>query len=99
MAEYEIYQEAVCSIILDFLNRTMEGETVVDEFTERFAKKLALGQEQRCAVKMALAYMDMIHHSFGDWPEGYVGITINLITHVLLKDWDGVEDMLKDNNN
>ena len=96
MTEFEIYQKEVCGMMPDFLNRTKDGEAVVDEFTERFAKKFALGQEQRCAVKMALAYMDMIHHSFGDWPEEYVGITINLITHVLLKDWDGVERMLND---
>ena len=96
MTEFEIYLKEVSSMMSDFLNRTMDGEAVVDEFTERFAKKFALGQEQRCAVKMALAYMDMIHHSFGDWPEGYVGITINLITHVLLRDWDGAEWMLND---
>lgn len=96
MTEFEIYQKSVCGMMPDFLNRTMDGEAVVDEFTERFAKKFALGQEQRCAVKMALAYLDMTHHSFGDWPEGYVGIIINLITHILLKDWDGVEQMLKD---
>jgi len=96
MIEFEIYQKEVCGMMPDFLNRTLDGEQVVNEFTNRFAEKFALTQEQRCAVKIALRYLDMIHHSFGDWPEGYVGITINLITHILLKDWEGVEGMLND---
>ena len=96
MTELEIYQDEVCGMMPDFLNRTLDGETVVDEFTNRFAEKFALTQEQRCAVKIALSYLDMIHHSFGDWPEDYVGITINLITRIVTKDWSGVEEMLKD---
>lgn len=40
--------------------------------------------------------MDMVHHTFCEYPEGFVGITINLITHIVLKDWDGVEQMLDD---
>ena len=96
MNEFEVYQQEVCGIMPDFLNRTLQGATVVNEFTDVFSKKFALTQEQRCAVKMALSYMDMVRHSFGDFPEGCVGITINLITHIVLKDWDGVEQMLND---
>jgi len=96
MTEYEIYQKEVISIMTDFLNRTIDGETNVDDTTDRLAKKFALTQEQRAAAKIALSYMDMVHHTLGDWPEGYVGITINLITHIVLKDWQGVEDMLND---
>jgi len=96
MNEFEIYQKEVISILKDFLNSTLDGNVMVDTTTDLIAKKFALTQEQRCAVKIALSYMDMVHHSFGDWPEGYVGITGNLITHIVLKDWDGVEQMLDD---
>lgn len=96
MTEFEIYQKEVCGIMPSFLNRTQDGEQVVDEFTSSFADKFALRQEQRCAVKIVLAYLDMIHHTIGDFPEGFVSITINLISHILIDDWNGVESMLKD---
>lgn len=96
MTELEFYQEEVCGIMPDFLNRTQDGERVVDEFTNCFAEKFALGQEQRCAVKIVLHYLDVICHTVGDFPEDYVGEAINLISHILIKDLDGVEYMLND---
>jgi hypothetical protein len=96
MNEFETNQKEVISILKDFLNRTQDGEQVVNEFTINIAEKFALTQEQRCAVKIALSYLDMIHHTLGEFPEGYTGITINLITRIVTKDWSGVEEMLKD---
>ena len=96
MNEFETNQKEVISILKDFLNRTQDGETVVDEFTNNIAEKFALTQEQRCAVKIALSYLSMIHHTLGEFPEGCVGITINLIARIVTKDWSGVEEMLKD---
>lgn len=95
----EIYQKEVCVIMLDFLKRTLDGEEVVDEFTNRFAEKFALTQEQRCAAKIALAQLSMLQIHYGEVPDCFIGITINLITHILLKDWQGVEEMLSDDDN
>jgi len=38
----------------------------------------------------------MLNTSYGELKDGFVGIAINLITHIVLKDWQGVEDMLND---
>ena len=65
MNEFEIYQKEVCGMMPDFLNRTQDGETVVDEFTTRFAEKFALTQEQRCAVKICLIHLYKINHTIG----------------------------------
>lgn len=96
MTEFEIYRNEAISFMTDFLNRTMYGEQVVDEFTNRFAEKFALTQEQRCTVKIALAQLSMLQIHYGEVPDGFAGIAINLISHILIKDWDGVEEMLKD---
>ena len=96
MTEYEIYQKEVISIMIDFLNRTIDGETNVDDTTDRLAKKFALTQEQRAAVKITLGNLSMVNTSYGELKDGFVGIAINLITHIVLKDWQGVEDMLND---
>lgn len=96
MNEFEIYRQEVISIVKDFLNRTMEGEENINDTTDRIAKKFALTQEQRCAVKMSLGYLSMINIAYGEIKEGFVGIAINLITHIVLKDWDGAEAMMND---
>lgn len=96
MTEYEIYQKEVISIMTDFLNRTLDGETNVDDTTDRLARKFALTQEQRAAVKITLGNLSMVNTSYGELKDGFVGIAINLITHIVLKDWQGVEDMLND---
>lgn len=96
MNEYEIYQKEVISIMTDFLNRTIEGEENISETTDRLARKFALTQEQRAAVKITLGNLSMVNTSYGELKDGFVGIAINLITHIVLKDWQGVEDMLND---
>lgn len=96
MTEYEIYQREVIAIINDFLNRTIEGDVNIGDTTDRLACKFALTQEQRAAVKIALGYLSMVNIAYGELKAGFVGITINLITHIVLKDWQGVEDMLND---
>lgn len=96
MTEYEIYQKEVISIMTDFLNRTIEGEENIGDTTDRLARKFALTQEQRAAVKITLGNLSMVNTSYGELKDGFVGIAINLITHIVLKDWQGVEDMLND---
>ena len=96
MNEIEIYRKEVCGIMPDFLNRTLDGEIVVNEFTNRFAEKFALTQEQRCVVKIVLAQLSMLQIHYNELPDRFVGIAINLITRILLKDWNGVEKMLND---
>jgi hypothetical protein len=96
MNEFEIYRKEAISFMTDFLNRTMDGEQVVNEFTNRFAEKFALTQEQRCAVKIALVQLSMLQIHYGEVPDCFAGIAVNLITHILLKDWEGVEGMLND---
>lgn len=99
MTEYEIYQKEVISIMTDFLNRTIEGEENIGDTTDRLARKFALTQEQRAAVKITLGNLSMVNTSYGELKDGFVGIAINLITHIVLKDWQGVEDMLNDETN
>lgn len=99
MTEYEIYQKEVISIMTDFLNRTIEGEENIDDTTDRLARKFALTQEQRAAVKITLGNLSMVNTSYGELKDGFVGIAINLITHIVLKDWQGVENMLNDETN
>ena len=96
MTEYEIYQKEVIAIMTDFLNRTIEGDVNIGDTTDRLARKFALTQEQRAAVKIALGYLSMVNIAYGELEDGFVGIAINLITHIVLKDWQGVEDMLND---
>jgi len=99
MNEYEIYQKEVISIMTDFLNRTIEGEENIGDTTDSLARKFALTQEQRAAVKITLGNLSMVNTSYGELKDGFVGIAINLITHIVLKDWQGVEDMLNDETN
>lgn len=95
--EFEIYQEAVISIMTDFLNDTQEGEDVVGEYTDKFAKRFALNQQQRCAVKVILSNLFMVQYSYGDIREGIVGININCITRIAMNDWNALDGMLDDN--
>jgi len=99
MNEYEIYQKEVISIMTDFLNHIIEGEENIGDTTDRLARKFALTQEQRAAVKITLGNLSMVNTSYGELKDGFVGIAINLITHIVLKDWQGVEDMLNDETN
>ena len=99
MTEYEIYQKEVIAIMTDFLNRTIEGDVNIGDTTDRLARKFALTQEQRAAVKITLGNLSMVNTSYGELKDGFVGIAINLITHIVLKDWQGVEDMLNDETN
>lgn len=50
MNEFEIYRKAVISELNGFLNCTLAGD-VINATTDLLAKKFALTQEQRCAVK------------------------------------------------
>ena len=99
MTEYEIYQKEVISIMTDFLNRTIEGEENIGDTTDRLARKFALTQEQRAAVKIVLGNLSMVNTAYGELKDGFIGIAINLITHIVLRDWQGVEDMLNDSTN
>lgn len=95
MNEFEIYTEEVCKIMPDFLNN-IDEDSIVKETGDRIAKKFALTQEQRCAVKIVLANIANVYTITGETADPVVAYSINLITHIVLKDWDGVENMMND---
>lgn len=93
--EFESCLWEVCGILPDFLNN-IDEDGIVKATGDRLAKKFALTQEQRCTVMIAIASLRDVFHIIEDAPENAVGYTTNLITHIVLKDWDGVEQMLDD---
>ena len=91
--EHEIYEKEVAVILADFLNYTYEDKTVVSEFTDRFTRKFALGQEQGCVVRIALTSLYVNYRHYGEVPDCFAGFYLQIIVHVLLKDWNALEGM------
>ena len=93
--EFEIYLEEVSKFMATFMNELEDGNRhVVERTVDQMKQKFALDDAQEAALQIALFNLEMMHYVCReDFPfEGYMGLAINTVVDIVLKDWRTICD-------
>jgi len=93
--EFEIYLEEVSKFMATFMNEMEDGNRhVVERTVAQMKQKFALDDAQEAALQIALFNLEMMHYACReDFPfEGYMGLAINTVVDIVLKDWRTICD-------
>ena len=94
-SEFDAYMEAVVPYMTTFMNELKDGNRhVVERTVAQMKQRFALDDAQEAALQIVLFNLEMMHLAYCDgFPfEAYMGIAINTVVDIMLKDWRTICD-------
>jgi hypothetical protein len=94
-SEFDIYMEAVVPYMTTFMNELEDGNRhVVERTVAQIKPKFALDDAQETALMLVLFNLEMMYYGHHNkFPfEPYMGIAINTVVDILLKNWRNICD-------
>lgn len=85
MKRFEFYQEQAAKCIISFLNNERNYTDTIKDMKVTFN----LDAQQEASIRIVLTELDfMDEHIDHDNLVSFVGFNVNIIAHILLKEWD-----------